>query len=141
MSTTPIQKDIKDYLETNGSFLDKADKTADGTTDDKTPDEPAQKKGMDMLSTDARNVANRVFSPMGTPVTPAEMLVLGNMYDVMQSGTRNAEMYGTNRQKFYQNAASATEARKNNLNHKMSITAMVLQGIDKVKEDQKYQQA
>lgn len=104
--------------------LTKADKTAEGITDDKEPDEPSQVEQIDAGSTDARPVANVLFASQLR--IPAEILAAGAFYDMTQAYTRINEIYAMTREDYYKQAAAAVQIRKNRLTLKQGLVSNCL---------------
>ena len=101
--------------------LTKADKTAEGITDDKEPDSPSQVAQIGAGSTDARPVANVLFASKVR--IPAEIMAAGDFYDMTQAYTRTNEIYSMTREDYYRQAAAAVQTRKNRLALKQELVS------------------
>lgn len=101
--------------------LTKADKTAEGITDDKEPDSPSQVEQIGAGSTDARPVANVLFASKVR--IPAEIMAAGDFYDMTQAYTRTNEIYAMTREDYYKQAAAALQTRKNRLTMKQELVS------------------
>lgn len=101
--------------------LTKANKTAEGVTDDKEPDSPSQVEQIGAGSTDARPVANVLFASKVR--IPAEIMAAGDFYDMTQAYTRTNEIYAMTREDYYKQAAAALQTRKNRLTMKQELVS------------------
>ncbi len=121
-----------DYCGGQLANLTKADKTAQGTTDDKEPDKPSQVAQISAASTDARPAANVLFASKIR--LPAEILAAGDFYDTTQGVTRTNAMYAMTRENYYSQAAAAVETRKNFLKRKQEIVSNCLRLVEEPKK-------
>lgn len=120
---------IKYYSAMLGALL-KGDDTAAGKTDDKTPEKPGQAQVVMSLETDARKIANTVFS-RGVPVIPADALSFSDIYDASQSCTRIAKLYSMTRKDFYNQAAKDKKVRDKRLALKGVMAERLIKAVDK----------
>lgn len=120
MSKSLLETTI-DYCGGQLANLTKADKTANGTTDDKEADKPSQVAQIGAGSTDARPAANVLFSSKVR--IPAEILATGDFYDTTQGFTRANEIYAMTREDYYAQAKAAVETRKNFLKLKQDMVS------------------
>lgn len=122
---TSLAKDSIEYLGGQKANLDIQDKTAGGDTADKHEGEPTQTDMINAGSTDARKIANVVFSG-GKLRLPCELLACGDVYDATQSYTRMNKLYAMTREDFYSQASAALQTRQNRLSRKQSLVASFL---------------
>jgi len=123
------------YVGATTSLLQKGENTAGGETADKTPDQPSQTEGVSAVQTDARKFANAVFA-RGMAKIPAEMLAMGDMYDMTQALTRISRLYDLKREDFYKEATRELEIRKTRLAYKQSIAVSAVHASEQPKEAQ-----
>lgn len=126
-------KTILDYLAGQVANLTKSDSTAGGETDDKHQDEPTQVELIGAGSTDARKIANVVFSKDAIRI-PAELVINGDSYDVTQSYTRMNKLFGMTRENFYTQAESNVQTRKNRLAFKQQLASDCYKSIEIAKK-------
>lgn len=131
MSKSLLDTSIE-YCKGQLANLTKADKTAQGTTDDKEPDSPSQVELIGAASTDARLAANVLFTSKIR--LPAELLAAGDFYDTTQGVTRTNEMYAMTREDYYAQAAAAVETRKNLLKTKQELVSHCLRLVEEPKK-------
>lgn len=111
----------------------KTDDTANGLTADKVPEEPTQTEFIGIESTDARKIANTVFTE-SLIQTPASILVSGDTYDVTQSRTRINKLYGMTRKDFYKQSSEVVETRQNRIDRKAKIVADTLRITERIQD-------
>lgn len=114
--------------------LTKADKTAEGITDDKEPDQPSQLTQIGSGSTDAREAANILFAAKVR--IPAEIMAVGDFYDATQAYTRINDIYAMTREDYYKQANAAVETRKNRLKYKQTLISNCIRLSEEPKKAQ-----
>ena len=132
--------DITGYFGELTSMLNKGQQTASGSTDDKDPGGSSQVSGLAALTTDARSVANRIFTS-GLAKLPAELLAMGDTYDTTQACSRIAKVYSAGRDSFYEAAKGNTDIMKSRLEYKQSLATTMARASQAPKEAQEYDNA
>jgi len=132
---TTMLDEVMAYIGASTSVLQKGESTAGGDTDDKTPDQPGQSAAVASMATDARKIANTVFGG-GTLKIPAEVMVMGDMYDITQAQTRLTKLYNFSREDFYRQATESLEPRKTRLAYKQALIMGVIKDVETPRDAQ-----